>query len=100
MSAVLLCPEAVAPDVEELLAQAVYEVKQIAQHEDGYLVAISSHLSLTLLFRFFVGDLFDQVLVVRHVDLGVIDKTLLERRYVIIRTDAPHKLGSTSTGGF
>ena len=57
MSAILLCPQAAAPDVKELLTQAVYEVEEIAQHEYGYLVAVSSHFSLALLLRLLVSNL-------------------------------------------
>ena len=57
MSSILLCPQAAAPDVEELLTQAIYEVEEIAQHKYGYLIAVSSHFSLALLLCFLVGNL-------------------------------------------
>ena len=57
---------AALPYEDELLSQAIYEHKRIADHKNYHLVAASSKLLAFLDLRFFISDLLHQILVICH----------------------------------
>ena len=79
MRALLLGPEAVLPDVKELLTEPINEVEEVTEEKDRDLVASSTHASLTFRLCLLICDLLNQILIAGHENRSIFHQACLKR---------------------